>query len=142
VRDEKYKGALLIAVHHPPFSYSTPPKGKGSGGHHGSSIKMLREIDSICKEVGVYPHAFVSGHAHNYQRYTRTVRMGGKDYDVPFVVCGSGGHNVNPLVRGSHGLPGHEPAFGTRVDHLHPQPAAETGGLVPDKLDDPNYGYP
>ncbi len=37
---------------------------------------MLREIDTICKAQGVYPHAFLSGHAHNYQRYTRKLSLG------------------------------------------------------------------
>ncbi len=35
--------------------------------------------------------------------YTRTVHLGGHDLDVPFVVCGSGGHNVNPLARAARG---------------------------------------
>jgi len=34
-KDDKYKGALLIAVHHPPFSYSPPPKEGHSAGGHG-----------------------------------------------------------------------------------------------------------
>ena len=49
---------------------------------------MLRQIDEICHQTGVYPHAFLSGHAHNYQRSTRTVRLDGSSYDVPFIVCG------------------------------------------------------
>jgi hypothetical protein len=141
VKKEKYAGALLVAVHHPPFTYAPPPGAGGAGGNHGSSTAMLREIDALCKARGVYPHAFLSAHAHNYQRYTRVVRFGGKDFKVPFVVCGSGGHNVNPLVRGARGQAGPEPAFGTRVDHLDPNPAVETGGLVLEKYDDRNYGY-
>src|SRR5215510_10095429 len=31
---------------------------------------MLRQIDAFCLQEGVYPHAFLSAHAHNYQRYT------------------------------------------------------------------------
>ena len=59
---------------------------------------MLGEIDEICAAEKVYPHAFLSGHAHNYQRYTRTLAFEGKEISVPFVVCGNGGHNVSPLV--------------------------------------------
>ena len=44
---------------------------------------MSRSIDT----VGVHPDAFLSGHAHNYQRYTR--RIGGKQ--VPYIVVGTGG---------------------------------------------------
>jgi hypothetical protein len=140
VRDEKYAGAVLLATHHPPFTYD-PPAGHGSGGNHGSSPAMLRQIDAVCKQVGVYPHAFLSAHAHNYQRYTRTVRLGGHEFDVPFVVCGSGGHNINPLVRAKRGNPAEEPQFGTKVDYLESKPAIETGGLLLEKYDDRNYGY-
>jgi hypothetical protein len=60
IKTSKYKGAVLLAVHHPPFSYA-PKKGTNSeGGSHGCSTDMLREIDKICAKVGVYPHAFLS----------------------------------------------------------------------------------
>ena len=143
IRTEKYTGAVLIAFHHPPFSYAEQGRGgrSAAGGNHSSSTDMLREIDGVCKDKGVYPHAFLCGHAHNYQRYTRTVRFGGKELDVPFVVCGSGGHNVNPIVRGRHGQPAQEPDFGTHVDYLDVKPAIETGGLLLEKYDDRNFGY-
>jgi hypothetical protein len=141
IHKENYKGAVLIAVHHPPFSYAPPPKAGGAGGNHGSSSAMLRQIDTICKAQGVYPHAFLSGHAHNYQRYTRTVRFGGKDFDVPFVVCGDGGHNVNLLVQSRNGQAGQEPQNGSQVDYLEAKPAVETGGLLLERYDDHNYGY-
>jgi hypothetical protein len=138
---DKYRGAVLLAVHHPPFSYSPAEKTGGSGGNHGSSSAMLRQIDSICQEEGVYPHAFLSAHAHNYQRYTRTVHFGGKDYDVPFIVCGDGGHNVNFLVQARRGQPAQEPGNGIKVDYLESKPAVKTGGLLLEKHDDTNYGY-
>jgi len=69
--------ALVIATHHPPYS---------SAGHTGST-EMSQDIDAICSAAGVVPDAFLSGHAHNYQRYTR--RIGGKQ--VPYVVIGTGG---------------------------------------------------
>jgi len=28
-------------------------------------------VDAICAEAGVWPHAVLSAHAHNYQRFTR-----------------------------------------------------------------------
>jgi hypothetical protein len=58
-----------MAVHHPPFSYAPAKGAGGAGGNHSSSSAMLREIDTICKQQGIYPHAVISGHAHNYQRY-------------------------------------------------------------------------
>jgi hypothetical protein len=142
IKQQKYKGAVLLAVHHPPFSYSPPKKGGGAGGNHGSSSAMLRQIDTICQQQGVYPHAFLSAHAHNYQRYTRTVDFGGKDpYDVPFIVCGDGGHNVNKMVQGRAGVPGQEPNNGTNVNYMDVKPAVKASGLLIEKYDDTNYGY-
>jgi len=71
------KKALIIATHHPPFS---------EGGHTGSK-HMLDTIDQCCTAAGVLPDAFLSGHSHNYQRYTR--RINGRQ--IPYVVAGTGG---------------------------------------------------
>lgn len=141
VKAEKYAGALLLAVHHPPFSYAPALNTGGAGGSHGSSSPMLREIDTICQAQGVYPHAFLSGHAHNYQRYTRTVTFGGRKCTVPFIVCGDGGHNVNPLVEPRGGVTPRDPALGADVSYLDPNPVVRTGGLVINKFDHTNYGY-
>ena len=102
---------------------------------------MLGDIDTICKAQGVYPHAFLSGHAHNYQRYTRSVNFSGKSFDVPFIVCGDGGHNANPLVQGKNGQPGQEPAKGAKVSYLDPNPVVQASGLVLENYDDKDYGY-
>ncbi len=142
VKTEKFKGALILAVHHPPVSFSPPPKSrKGPGGKNASSNAMLRQIVSICKSQGMYPHAFISGHAHNYQRFTRTVQMGGKELTVPFVVCGDGGHNVNPIVKARRGEPAQEPPFDTPVDYLDVKPALTAKGLRLKHYDDTNPGY-
>jgi hypothetical protein len=79
----KEKKALIIATHHPPFS---------AGGHSGSA-EMSQSIDRICAKTGVLPDVFLSGHAHNYQRYTR--RIGGKQ--IPYVVAGTGGMPPQPV---------------------------------------------
>ncbi|MBV9462139.1 MAG: metallophosphoesterase, partial [Bradyrhizobium sp.] len=71
IKTDKYAGAVILATHHPSFSYAPPPQKGGAGGNHGSSSAMMKQIDEICTRVGVYPHAFLAGHAHNYQRYTR-----------------------------------------------------------------------
>ena len=141
IKKEKYKGAVLVAVHHPPFSFGLPPRGKSMGGSHGSNTAMLRQIDEICAKVGVYPHAFLSGHAHNYQRYTRTVHMGSGDFDVPFIVCGDGGHHVNALVRARRGAQANEPLFGADVSYLDVKPAIGAKGLLLEKYNDSAYGY-
>ncbi len=142
VKEEPYKGAVLLAMHHPPFSYA-PPGRPANGGNHGGSPKMLGQIDTICQDVGVYPHAVLSGHVHNYQRFTRTLRFGGKDIEVPFVVCGSGGHHINPIVMGSRGRPARPPRPGDSVAYLDSHAAVESRGLVLASYDDDrtDYGY-
>ena len=64
VKKDRFAGAVILAVHHPPYTF----------GKHITSLVMLKEIDAICAKVGVWPHAVLSGHAHNYQRFTRTHR--------------------------------------------------------------------
>src|SRR5262249_13556536 len=63
IRSEKYQGAVILATHQPPFSFATKDHGGGAAGNHASSVEMLCEIDTICKQEGVYPHAVLSGHA-------------------------------------------------------------------------------
>lgn len=105
---------------------------------------MLRDIDTICKNRGVYPHAFLSGHAHNYQRFTRQVQFGNQTYDVPFIICGDGGHNVNRMVKAAKGQPAQEPNYGTDVSYLDTKAAKApltSKGLILKHYDDSNYGY-
>jgi hypothetical protein len=141
VKTENYKGAVLLAVHHPPYTYMPPPK-KGAGGNHSPSVVMLSQIDEICLKHGIYPHAVLSAHAHNYQRFSRTMQFAGREIDVPFIVCGDGGHNVNPLVRAKKGEPAQEPHPGSRVDYMEWKKAAITAKeLWLEKYNDTNYGY-
>jgi len=141
VKNSNYKGAVILAVHHPPFSYAPPKDQAGKGGNHGSSPDMLREIDSICNKVGIYPHAILCAHSHNYQRFTREIKFEGKEYDVPILVTGDSGHNVNPLVRGSKGHPAVEPHPGISVKYLEKNPAVQVRDLILEKYEDHNYGY-
>ena len=76
--------ALIIATHHPPYSQS---------GHSGST-EMNDTIDTACNAASLTPDLFLSGHAHNYQRYTR--HLGGKQ--VPYLVVGTGGMPPQPVV--------------------------------------------
>jgi Calcineurin-like phosphoesterase len=68
IAGKKDNKALVMATHHPPYSQA---------GHAGSR-EMSQSIDAICHAAGIFPDAFLSGHAHNYQRYTR--RIGGKQF--------------------------------------------------------------
>jgi hypothetical protein len=82
-------GATIVAVHHPPFS---------GDGTHGGSPNMLKDIDQCIENAKFSPHAILSGHAHIYQRYTRSVqyKFASDSYEVPCLVAGSGGHRVTP----------------------------------------------
>jgi Calcineurin-like phosphoesterase len=98
VKTDKFAGAVIIAAHHPPYVAQTKPPRETSrnAGRHGGSPLMLKDIDSACEQAGVWPHAVLSGHAHSYQRFTRT-----KDNrETPFFVCGNGGHApLQPLTK-------------------------------------------
>ncbi|MFB9841089.1 metallophosphoesterase family protein [Mucilaginibacter ginsenosidivorans] len=106
--------AVIVAVHHPPFAW---------GGDHGGSPKMLKEIDDACKEADFWPHAVISGHAHNQQRFTRTVG----DFDIPYIIIGNSGHNCLSLKS-------------TKTTALR-APINLTKDLIFESYDDKNYGY-
>jgi len=92
--------ALVIATHHPPFTGSPS---------HVPSPDMLKQIDQACTAAGIQPDLYLSGHAHLYERYTRT--LGGKQ--IPYVVAGMGGYyNLPGLKPGKH-PPAPQPATGT-----------------------------
>jgi hypothetical protein len=96
--------ALIVAVHHPPFS--------GGGGHSGSS-QMLGDLDAAFAGAGILPDLVLSGHAHNYQRFTRTVNdRDGKPVEIPFVVAGNGGHAITSLKPNQDGTPVQTPLRG------------------------------
>jgi hypothetical protein len=86
---EREKGqwrALIIATHHPPFTGSPS---------HVPSPTMLKQIDQACDAAGIQPDLYLSGHAHLYERYTRTV--GGKQ--IPYLVAGMGGYYNLPGLK-------------------------------------------
>jgi hypothetical protein len=95
----------------------------------------------VCKEAGVYPHAFLSGHSHNYQRYTRFFDFGGSEIAVPFIVCGDGGHAVDPLVRPSGGHMPSPPQENADVIHLDKQLALSVNRLLLVRYDTEHFGY-
>ncbi|HEX3660748.1 MAG TPA: metallophosphoesterase [Acidobacteriaceae bacterium] len=111
VKSDTFTGAVLIAVHHPPFTGGTV---------HGGSPQMLADIDTACQAAGVWPHAVLAGHAHNYQRYTRTVN----GLSIPFLVAGCGGHSPLSKMRGTYRTP-------YKIDDT----------LTLESYDDTDYGY-
>lgn len=111
VKSDKFTGAVIIAVHHPPFT---------GGTGHGGSPAMLADIDAACKKAGVWPHVVLSGHAHNYQRYTRAVN----NFQIPYIVAGCGGHSPLSSMRATYRTP-------YKVDKT----------LTLENYDDKEYGY-
>jgi hypothetical protein len=121
VKKDKFPGAVLIAVHHPPYSFGT----------HSGSLVMLKEIDAICAVTGVWPHAVLSGHAHNYQRYTRALPVGKTTRQIPYMVIGNGGHGLT-LLSSTIRTPQSMPVFA--------QPE-RNDTVILQSYDDQNYGY-
>jgi hypothetical protein len=72
--------AVLIAVHHPPVSIDSL---------HGGTVGLANDIDAACTAAGLWPDAVLSGHAHLYQRFSRSIP--GLSRQIPYVVSGSGG---------------------------------------------------
>jgi hypothetical protein len=86
--------ALLLAVHHPPFTISSS---------HFPSPAMLAQIDAACTTANIWPDMVLSGHAHLYERYTRTMKTDGRQ--IPYVVAGNGGYlNLSNPRKGKNGL--------------------------------------
>ena len=112
IKKEAFSGAVIIAVHHDPYS---PGGGRNPG--------MVEDLDEVSRRTGVWPHAVLSSHAHNYQRYVRIVDT----TSVVYIVAGNGGHGVSPLRRGT--------APPMKV------PLSISTGLTLAAFDDQNYGY-
>jgi hypothetical protein len=83
IKNSAAKKALVVATHHPPYS---------AAGHAGST-EMNQDITDVCTSAGVLPDLFLSAHAHNYQRYTRT--LNGKK--ITYIVVGTGGMPPQPV---------------------------------------------
>jgi hypothetical protein len=92
--------ALIIATHHPPFTASPT---------RIPSPEMLQQIDAACKTAGIQPDMHLSGHSHQYERYTRTVN--GKQ--IPYIVAGMGGYYDLPGLKAKPEPAPKAPASGT-----------------------------
>jgi len=73
--------AVILACHHPPASADLT---------HGGTTGLANDLDRAFAEANFWPDAILSGHAHIYQRFSRSV--GGRQ--IPYIVAGSGGHNT------------------------------------------------
>jgi 3',5'-cyclic AMP phosphodiesterase CpdA len=103
---------LIVSLHHPPYS---------ADAFHGGSAKMGEVLDTAFQTSGRVPDLVITGHVHDYQRFTRTMTNGTA---LPYVVIGNGGyHNLHKLAAGA--VPGEQLA----------------DGVVFEKGDDANWGF-
>jgi hypothetical protein len=113
------KLALIVTVHHPPFS--------GDVEHSGSSAVYQVLVNSF-KAVKRYPNLILSGHVHNYQRFTNVVQGPLGSLQIPCVVAGAGGYtNLGTL----HRVNGSNP----------PAPLPLPNGLTLEQYDQENFGF-
>jgi hypothetical protein len=75
--------ALIVAVHHPPFS--------GDVDHSGSSA-VYKVLYDTFSAAGRYPDLILSGHVHNYQRFTNIVTGPNGTQQITCLVAGAGGY--------------------------------------------------
>jgi len=80
--------AVVLACHHPVLSIDSK---------HGGALGLAQDIDKACEQAGLRPDVVLSGHAHLYERYMRTVASA----EIPYIVSGSGGHNVTKPQAGA-----------------------------------------
>ncbi len=111
--------ALIVTVHHPPYSGDTE--------HSGSTV-VEKTLFSAFKKTKVYPDMILSGHVHNYQRFT-LVKKGPKGtLQIPCVVAGAGGYtNLGTLytINGANAV----------------VPLELGGGLTLEQYDQTNFGF-
>jgi len=75
--------ALVVAVHHPPFSGDT---------EHSGSTQVYHYLFDSFAAVKRYPDLILSGHVHNYQRFTHMVQTANGQAQIPCLVAGAGGY--------------------------------------------------
>jgi hypothetical protein len=111
--------ALIVAVHHPPYSGDTE--------HTGSSVAE-RALFSSFSAAQRYPNLILSGHVHNYQRITKVVQGPGGPLQIPCVVAGAGGYiNLRRLQK----IQGSEPQAPLPLPH----------GLTLENYDTEHFGF-
>ncbi|WP_158796146.1 metallophosphoesterase [Pedobacter sp. L105] len=71
--------AIIVCLHHAPYSADF---------NHSSSLPMITFLEEAFTISGVVPDLVLSGHVHNYQRFSKIYSSG---KIVPFIVCGAGG---------------------------------------------------
>jgi hypothetical protein len=111
--------ALIVTIHHPPFS--------GDAEHSGSSVADQVLLNGF-KAAKRYPDLVLSGHVHNYQRFTNVLQGPKGQQQIPYIVAGAGGYtNLGKL----HTVNGAPP----------PAPLPLANGLTLAQYDQDNFGF-
>lgn len=71
--------ALVVAVHHPVYSFDT---------HHSGSPTMAKELEDAINASSRLPNLVLNAHVHTYQR----IELAVGDFTIPFLVIGNGGY--------------------------------------------------
>ena len=94
---------LIVALHHPPYSVDAM---------HGGSAHMGEVLDQAFEASKRTPDLVLSGHVHDYQRFTR--RHG--EEKIPYIVVGNSGyHNLHAFAKGTE--PGEEVGEGVTLEY-------------------------
>jgi len=111
--------ALIVTVHHPAFS--------GDVEHSGSTV-VDQTLMASFQKANRYPNLVLSGHVHNYQRFTNVVKGPKGQLQIPYVVAGAGGYtNLGKLQK---------------VNGAYPQaPLQVTTALSLEQYDQDNFGF-
>lgn len=111
--------ALIVTVHHPPFS--------GDAEHSGSSA-VYNVLLNAFQATKRYPDMILSGHVHNYQRFTHSVQGPNGTLEIPCIVAGAGGYTKLGALQSVNGAP--------------PQAPLNLGAdLTLEQYDDTDYGF-
>lgn len=70
---------LIVAVHHPCYSLDTV---------HGGYSAILKSLDAAFAGAKRFPDLVLSGHVHDYQRFSR--KQGSAS--IPYIICGNAGY--------------------------------------------------
>src|SRR5262249_46347122 len=76
----------------------------------GPTARVAKALDEAARTAGRTPDAVLSGHDHNYQRFTRTAA----DRQIPYLVVGAGGMTGYDLSRVRKEL---DPGPGVKLEH-------------------------
>jgi hypothetical protein len=111
--------ALIVTVHHPVFSGDTQ--------HSGSTVVYKVLFDSF-QQTKRYPNLILSGHVHNYQRFTNVVQGPKGHLEIPCVVAGAGGYTKLGTLHSINGAP-------------PPRPLPLGNTLTLEEYDQSNFGF-